>query len=282
MKTPLLFSSILWISASINAQVIPSLANGYPTGEYKREQRIITKFTSPTATPKSLQYNMRSVGKSYAFNDPKTKHTRVEYTYTEISGIKRTDGVVTDLGNPIEDKTEYAYRIIYDENGQAESVQGRDVYVDAVINGNVHDITQGSYYMYFLHTMKPRKLGDTWTDSIFSYPLLEHIPMTFTFEKMETTDEGKTVPAEGKTAARINISGNLNYPEHYGMMGDTPREMNLTGTVNGYMHVDVKTNRIYRIKATVNLKGTINIDGKNEPYEVELKIHEWEMNVKHL
>jgi hypothetical protein len=275
MKNSLITTSLLLVVGSIQAQIIPALANGYPTGEYKREQRIITKFTSATATPKSLQYNMRSVGKSYAFNDPKTKHTRVEYTYTEISGIKRTDGVVTDLGNPIEDKTEYAYRIIYDENGQAESVQGRDVYVDAVINGNVHDITQGSYYMYFMHTMKPRKLGDTWTDSIFSFPLLEHIPMTFTFEKMETTEEGKT-------AARINITGDLKYMDHYGMMGDTPREMNLAGNVTGYMHVDVKTNRIYRIKATVNLKGTINMDGKNEPYDVELKIHEWEMNVKHL
>jgi hypothetical protein len=54
--------------------------------------------------------------------------------------------------------------------------------------------------------------------------------------------------------------------------------MNLTGNISGYMHVDMKTNRILRIKAVLNLKGDVIKEGKNEPYEIEVKINEWEMN----
>lgn len=48
---------------------------------------------------------MRTIGKCYVRSSA-AGETTAEYTYTEISGIRREDGVVSDLRNPIEDKTE--------------------------------------------------------------------------------------------------------------------------------------------------------------------------------
>jgi hypothetical protein len=252
------------------AQTIPVLTNGYQTGTYKREQRIISKFLCKAHKPNDLQANMRTVGKVYVRSNA-SGETTAEYTYTEISGIRREDGVVSDLGNPIEDNTVYAYKVIYGKDGRANYVQGREVYMDAVMNDNLHDLTEGSYFMYFLHNTAVRKIGDTWKTDMFSYPLTEHIPMTLNFSKVEKTPEGIT-------AARIDISGNLEYKNHTGMILDEIRDMNLTGDISGYMHVDMKTNRILRIKAVLNLKGDVIKEGKNEPYEIEVKINEWEMN----
>jgi hypothetical protein len=265
----LLLLSLLCTGISI-AQTIPVLTNGYKTGTYKREQRIISKFLCKAHKPNDLQANMRTVGKAYVRSNPNGE-TTAEYTYTEISGIRREDGVVSDLGNPIEDNTVYAYKVIYGKDGRATYVQGRDVYMDAVMNDNLHDLTEGSYFMYFLHNKEVRKIGDTWQTDMFSYPLTEHIPMNLTFSKVEKTPEGIT-------AARVEISGNLEYKDHTGMILDETRDMNLKGDISGYMHVDMKTNRILRIKAVLNLKGTVNIDNKDEEYTMEVKINEWEMD----
>jgi hypothetical protein len=54
--------------------------------------------------------------------------------------------------------------------------------------------------------------------------------------------------------------------------------MNMSGTISGYMHVDMKTNRIFRIKAVLTPNGDILKNGKNVPYEIEVKINEWEMD----
>lgn len=260
----------LLLLGNISAQTIPVLTNGYTAGTYKREQRIISKFKSPTQQPNDLQANMRTVGKCYVRSNA-AGETTAEYTYTEISGIRREDGKVSDLGNPIEDKTEYAYKVVYGTDGRAQYVQGRDVYMDAVMNDNLHDLTEGAYFMYFLYNESPRQIGDKWTTDMFSYPLTEHIPMNLTFSKVETTPEGKT-------AARIDISGNMEYKEHFGMILNELFEMNLEGNITGYMHVDMKTNRILRIKAVLNLSGDVIKEGKKQPYTMEVKINEWEMN----
>ncbi len=270
MKKYILQLISIFLLGNSFSQTIPVLTNGYTTATYKREQRIISKFKSPSQKPYDLQANMRTVGKCYVRSNA-AGETTAEYTYTEISGIRREDGKVSDLGNPIEDKTEYAYKVIYGTDGRTNHVQGREVYMDAVMNDNLHDLTEGAYFMYFLHNEAPRKIGDTWKTDMFSYPLTEHIPMDLTFSKVETTPEGKT-------AARVDISGNMEYKDHFGMILDELYEMNLTGNISGYMHVDMKTNRILRIKAVLNLKGDVIKEGKNEPYEIEIKINEWEMN----
>lgn len=161
--------------------------------------------------------------------------------------------------------------MVYGTDGRATYVQGRDVYMDAVMNDNLHDLTEGAYFMYFLHNTAPRKIGDTWQTDMFSYPLTEHIPMTLTFSKVEATPEGKS-------ATRVDISGTMSYPKHMGMILTDAYEMNLTGDISGYMHVDMKTNRILRIKAVLNLKGKVTINNKEEDYTMEVKINEWEMN----
>ncbi len=270
MKKLLGYTFSLLLTGLLQAQTIPVLTNGYTTGTYKREQRIISKFKCATEKPNDLQANMRTVGKCYVRSNA-AGETTAEYTYTEISGIRREDGKVSDLGNPIEDKTEYAYKVIYDQNGRANYVQGREVYMDAVMNDNLHDLTEGSYFMYFLHNTAPRKIGDTWKTDMFSYPLTEHIPMDLTFSKVENTPEGAT-------AARVDISGNVEFKDHTGMILDEMYEMNLSGNITGYMHVDMKTNRILRIKAVLNLKGTVLKNGINKDYDMEIKINEWEMN----
>lgn len=270
MKKYILQLIALIVLGSTSAQTISVLTNGYTTGTYKREQRIISKFKCATQKPNDLQANMRTVGKCYVRSNA-AKETTAEYTYTEISGIRRTDGVVTDLGNPIEDKTEYAYKVIYDSDGRANHVQGREVYMDAVMNDNLHDLTEGAYFMYFLHNEATRKLGDKWTTDMFSYPLIAHIPMDLTFSKVEKTPEGLT-------AARIDISGNVVLKDHTGLLLDEIYKMNMAGTISGYMHVNMKTNRIYRIKAVLNIQGDILKNEKNIPYEIEVKINEWEMD----
>jgi hypothetical protein len=270
MKKYILQLIAILILGSASAQTIPVLTNGYTTGTYKREQRIISKFKCATQKPNELQANMRTVGKCYVRSNA-AKETTAEYTYTEISGIRREDGVVSDLGNPIEDKTVYAYKVIYDSDGRANYVQGRDAYMDAVIKDNLHDLSEGSYFMYFLHNKATRKLGDKWTTDMFSYPLTEHIPMDLTFSKVEKTPEGLT-------AARLDITGNVVLKDHTGLLLDEIYEMNMSGTISGYMHVDMKTNRIFRIKAVLTLNGDILKNGKNVPYEIEVKINEWEMD----
>jgi hypothetical protein len=289
MKSISLTTSIFSICALFvfesSAQTIPALSHtGYPSssmfteGSYKREQRIITKFKSPTAAIKDLQLNMRSVGRAYVQNT--NGQTTASYTYTEISGIRREDGKVKDLGNPIEDKTEYAYVVVYDnESGQCVGVKGRPVYTNWVAENNVHDLNEGAYFMYFFHTEKSHKIGDVWTDSIFSFPLTNHIPMTFTFEGMETFQETEL---KGKTGAKLVVSGNVNYEDVYGQVLKEQKVLNMKGTVSGTVHVDIKTNRILRIKVVLNLEGTIETNGVKEPYSVEMKINEWEMDPKML
>ena len=270
MKNTLLLL-ISAITFQLSAQVIPAMNDKYPTGTYKREQRVISKFRCPTAPIKDLQANMRTVGKAYVRYNPTYQNTTAEFTYTEISGIRREDGKVFDMGNPIEDKTEYAYKVVYNNEGRAEMVQGRDIYMNAVMNDNIHDLTEGGFFTYFLHNDKARNIGDTWVDSIFSLPLTEHIPMTYTFSKVEKTKKGRT-------AARIDITGDLEYNNHFGMILKNTYEMNLKGKVSGYMWVDMKTNRIYRIRALIELEGMVNVDGKDQPYNMEVKLHEWEMD----
>jgi hypothetical protein len=133
--------------------------------------------------------------------------------------------------------------------------------------------------MYFFHTEKSHKIGDVWTDSIFSFPLTNHIPMTFTFEGMDTFQETEL---KGKTGAKLVVSGNVNYEDVYGQVLKEQKILNMKGTVSGTVHVDIKTNRILRIKVVLNLEGTIETNRVKEPYSVEMKINEWEMYPKML
>lgn len=257
----------------LTAQTLPANGSGYPTGTYKREQRVITTFINSVNKPNNLKINVRSVGKCYVANNAAAGYTNAEYTYTEISGIRKEDGKVIDMGNPIEDKTNYAYKVVYNNQGTASSVEGRTIYMDAVTNDNLHDLTEGAYFHYFLHDEKPRSIGETWTDDHFSYPLTGHIPMTLKFEKIEKTPEGKT-------AAKLLISGDVELKDHWGMVIDEAHEMNMKGSITGYIHVDPNTKRVLRIKSELTMKGDIIYNDKPIPYEIEMKIREWEMNPK--
>jgi hypothetical protein len=273
MKKSLLILSVLLLADFLSAQVIPAMPFGYPTGTFKREQRIKTTFKTPDSKPNDLSANMRTVGKAYVSNPAKNKppQSTVEFTYTEISGMRKEDDRLIDLGNPVEDKHNYAYKLIFNKKGELSEFEGRDVYLSAVKNDNIHHIAKGTHFTYFLHTAKAHKLGDVWTDSIFSFPLLQKFNTTFTFEKMDKTTEGKSV-------AYVKLSGNIK-SNHKGMILDLEKQIDMEGNIDGFLHVDIKTNRIVRFKAEIVMKGKIeNNEGKMQPYEALMKIHEWAMD----
>ena len=195
MKKLILLQILFCTALSSFAQLKP-MPGFYPEGVFKREQRIKTTYTTTASTPKEVSTNMRSVGKAYVLkpgfrqdksvteNYQKGKQ-HIEFTFTEIFGVKSTDGVIKALGNPIEDFTVYPYRANYNANGESIEWDGKKIYMDAMENGNLHIIEPGFQCTYFLHNDYQRNVGDVWVDSQFAFPLTRRLTTQLTFEKME-------------------------------------------------------------------------------------------------
>lgn len=285
-----IFISTLSLLLSLNAfaQIKP-MPGFYPEGVFKREQRIKTSYITTASKPNEISTNMRSVGKAYVLKpgyrqDETTTQAEqkgkqhVEYTFTEIFGVKTVDGNPIDLGNPIEDFTVYAYRANYNNKGEAIEWDGKKIYMDAMENGNLQILDPGYQCTYFLHTDIPRNIGDVWVDSQFCFPLTKKITSQLTFEKMEKIkleNNEKTLPEV--EVARLNLTGNVNVKGIVTAL-NSDKQVNLTGTITAFIHVDPRNNRIHRFKGEIKLKGEIMINGKMQPYDITMKVNEWSMD----
>ncbi len=254
----------------------------YPEGVFKREQRIKTTYTTTASTPKEVYTNMRSVGKAFVLkpgyrqdksvteNYQKGKQ-HIEFTFTEISGIKSIDGVIKDLGNPIEDFTVYAYRANYNNNGESIEWDGKKIYMDAMENGNLHIIEPSFQCTYFLHNDKARNVGDIWIDSQFAFPLTRRLTTQLTFEKMEKNEYGVEV-------CRLGVKGDVKVNDYVNVLGTT-KLVDLKGSITAFIQVDPNNNQIHRFKGEIKLSGKIEkSENVFEPYEVLMKVNEWSMN----
>lgn len=281
MKKLILLQILICTAISSFAQLKP-MPGFYPEGVFKREQRIKTTYTTTASTPKEVSTNMRSVGKAYVLkpgfrqdksvteNYQKGKQ-HIEFTFTEIFGVKSTDGVIKDLGNPIEDFTVYAYRANYNNNGESIEWDGKKLYMDAMENGNLHIIEPGFQCTYFLHNDLQRNVGDVWVDSQFAFPLTRRLTTQLTFEKMEKTEYGVEV-------CRLGVKGNIHVNDYVNVLG-TIKLVDLTGTITAFIQVDPKNNQIHRFKGEIKLSGKIEkSENVFEPYEVVMKVNEWSMN----
>lgn len=284
-----LFATLLTLTSLNSFAQIKPLPGYYPEGVFKREQRIKTTYTTTTSKPNEISTNMRSVGKAYILKpgfrqdqtnsqaDQKGKQ-HIEYTFTEIFGVKTVDGVPNDLGNPIEDFTVYAYRANYNANGEAIVWDGKKLYMDAMENGNLQVLDPGYECTYFLHSDVPRNVGDVWVDSQFSFPLTKKITAQLQFEKMEKIRLERMEKSDPDIeVAKINLTGDINVKGIVRAL-NSDKEVNLTGNVNIFMHVDPRNNRIHRFKGEIKLKGEIMINGKMEPYDIAMKVNEWSMD----
>ncbi len=281
MKKLILLQILICTALSSFAQLKP-MPGFYPEGVFKREQRIKTTYTTTASTPKEVSTNMRSVGKAYVLkpgfrqdksvteNYQKGKQ-HIEFTFTEIFGVKSTDGVIKDLGNPIEDFTVYAYRANYNANGESIEWDGKKIYMDAMENGNLHIIEPGFQCTYFLHNDYQRNVGDVWVDSQFAFPLTRRLTTQLTFEKMEKNEFGVEV-------CRLGVKGNVKVSDYVNVLG-TVKFVDLKGTITAFIQVDPKNNQIHRFKGEIKLTGKIEkSENVFEPYEVVMKVNEWSMN----
>ncbi len=281
MKKLILLQILICTALSSFAQLKP-MPGFYPEGVFKREQRIKTTYTTTASTPKEVSTNMRSVGKAYVLkpgfrqdksvteNYQKGKQ-HIEFTFTEIFGVKSTDGVIKDLGNPIEDFTVYAYRANYNANGESIEWDGKKIYMDAMENGNLHIIEPGFQCTYFLHNDFQRNVGDVWVDSQFAFPLTRRLTTQLTFEKMEKNEFGVEV-------CRLGVKGNVKVSDYVNVLG-TVKFVDLKGTITAFIQVDPKNNQIHRFKGEIKLTGKIEkSENVFEPYEVVMKVNEWSMN----
>lgn len=279
-KSIFLFFSLTCFVANAWSQLKPN-PGFYPEGVFKKEQRIITTYTNKATKPTEIKTNMRSVGKAYVLK-PGYRQDKsisqaaqnglqhIEYTFTEISGTKSVDGTISDLGNPIEDHTVYAYRCNYNANGESLVWDGNPAYMSAMVNGNLQVLDKGYQCTYFLHTDVARNIGDVWVDSQFAYPLTKKFLTQFKFEKMEQNEYGVTV-------CRLAISGDIKVKGKTNVMKEV-KEVDLQGNMTGFVQVSPVNNQIYRMKGEMKLTGQIMNNGKMEPYDVLLKFNEWELD----
>ena len=268
-------------AAFVSGQVIKPMAGYYPDGVFKKEQRIKTTYTNKVEEPKEVYSNIRSVGKAYILKPGFRQTTKVtqaaqkglqhiEYTFTEISGIRSDDGMVTDYGNPIEDHLVYAYYSDYNKNGISGKFEGNPAYINAMIDGNMAVLSPGIQNTFFLHNDYERHIGESWSDTQFAYPLFNKMNLDYTFEKMETDEFGRNV-------CRLAVTGTVKVKGNTHVLKEV-KEADLTGTVTGYMQVDPGNNQIHRFKVEVKMSGQIKMHDKMQPYDVTMKINEWSMN----
>lgn len=288
MKNIFISTLSILLIFNANAQIKP-MPGFYPEGVFKREQRIKTSYITTSSKPNEVSTNMRSVGKAYVLKpgyrqDETTTQAEqkgkqhVEYTFTEIFGVKTVDGNPIDLGNPIEDFTVYAYRANYNNKGEAIEWDGKKIYMDAMENGNLQILDPGYQCTYFLHSDVPRNVGDVWVDSQFCFPLTKKITSQLTFEKMEKIHLENNLKTDPDVeVARLNLTGNVNVKGVVTAL-NSEKMVNLSGTITAFIHVDPRNNRIHRFKGEIKLKGEIMMNGKMQPYDITMKVNEWSMD----